>query len=131
MKLIYVAHPYGGKKENEVEADVVTRMLQKRFPEHCFVSPIHAIREAYNEKTTEDEYITGMKHCIALLSRCDAIVFTGDWRHSRGCLIENLVAQNMGIGIMELDYIVAMDNITLHCFLNDSLNDREVLFRKK
>ena len=69
MKLIYVAHPYGGKKDNEVAADVITRMLQKRFPEHCFVSPIHAIREAYDENTTEEEYFNGMSHCITLLSR--------------------------------------------------------------
>ena len=128
MKLIYVAHPYGGKKENEVEADVVTRMLQKRFPEHCFVSPIHAIREAYNEKTTEEEYFMGMKHCIALLSRCDAIVFTGDWKHSRGCMLENLVAQSRGITTIDLDLIVAMDNIGLQYFLND----REIIpFPKK
>ena len=80
MKLIYVAHPYGGKKENEVAADVITRMLQKRFPEQCFVSPIHGIREIdiYDENTTEEEYLAGMRRCITLLSRCDAIVLTGD-----------------------------------------------------
>lgn len=127
MKLIYVAHPYGGKKDNEVAADVITRMLQKRFPEHCFVSPIHAIREAYDENTTEEEYFNGMSHCITLLSRCDAMVVTGEWMQSRGCQIEVLIARSKEIPVIDLPFLVAMDNITLDYFLNG----REVMFPKK
>lgn len=129
MKLIYVAHPYGGKKENEVAADVITRMLQKRFPEQCFVSPIHGIREIdiYDENTTEDEYLAGMRRCITLLSRCDAIVLTGDWKKSRGCCLEFFIAQCKGIPVLELEKLVAMDKVAFHLFLGENVAFADML----
>ena len=101
MNLVYVSHPYGGKQENEVKADVIVRALQIVYPTVCFVSPIHAIRCLYSRT----DYIQGLDYCLELLWRCDGIVMCGNWQESIGCVTEFMLAREQNKGI---DYAVDM-----------------------
>ena len=76
---------------------------------------------------TEEEYLAGMRRCITLLSRCDAIVLTGDWKKSRGCCLEYFIAQCKGIPVLEMEKLVAMDKVTFHLFLGENVAFADML----
>lgn len=84
MKLVYVAHPYGGLIENSENANIIIQRLYKKYPNTSFVSPIHGIRCGYDEI----EPHTGLAYCLTLLSRCDELLLCGDWATSAGCTAE-------------------------------------------
>lgn len=96
MNVVYVSHPYGGEQKNKAKVDVIVRALQTVHPEFCFVNPVHAIRPPYGRT----DYVQGLKYCVALLERCDAIVMCGNWRESRGCVAEYFVALSKGIQVL-------------------------------
>ncbi len=97
MKLVYVAHPYGGKPENaRTVRKIIERMtvnppqeLLDRLGEDdqdhiVYVSPIHQQGFMYDETP----YLTGLAKCTGLLGRCDALLLFGDWLQSKGCVAE-------------------------------------------
>lgn len=88
MKLVYCSHPYGGDPVEAADADKAIKELAKRWPGVAFISPIHAIRRDYQAT----DYETGIKACLALEDRCDAIVFLHGvgkkWQDSIGCMRE-------------------------------------------
>lgn len=91
MKVIYVSHPYNGLLSNSIEAEKMTEKLQKKFPQAVFLSPIHAIKEDYSAT----DYVLGLSHCMELLKRCDGVIFSGDWKNSKGCMAEYFTAKYM------------------------------------
>jgi hypothetical protein len=96
MKLIYIAHPFGGKQENvrRVE-EVIKKLLVVFHDNYSFYSPLHATGFFYNELS----YLDGMDHCFEALSRCDELWLCGNWRESRGCNMEYGYAKAKGIPI--------------------------------
>ena len=52
-KLVYVAHPYGGKESNRKKIDVIMGDLVLNDTSHDYVSPIHNYGFMY---LTGDEY---------------------------------------------------------------------------
>ena len=114
MKLIYVAMPYGGKKEVEGRAakilqDLNSReyripyRLRKQLPDieiedkYTYISPVLAFGAFYHALDYED----GIDDCLALLARCDALIILGeDWTTSRGVMAEYAFAQARGIPVL-------------------------------
>jgi hypothetical protein len=47
------------------------------------------------------DYSTVINHCLTLLGRCDTLIMTGDWRQSRGCLVEREFAHNNQIPVYD------------------------------
>lgn len=85
-KVIYVCHPYGGKMSNFTEQATLIDTLSKKIHK-TLVSPIYAFSyRKYSDKGVERK--RDMKDCKNLLSRCDAVLMTGDWIKSKGCLEE-------------------------------------------
>jgi hypothetical protein len=89
MKLIYLAHPYGGDENNVEDAKQMVKRLVKKFPETVFLSPLQATGFYYNDIP----YIQGMEHCLEMLSRCDELLLCSDyqggsWQESKGCCME-------------------------------------------
>ena len=97
MKLIYVCHPYGGKPENVELCKGIVMKLQDKHPQDVFISGISAIPGDY----CKVEYSVGLARCLELLSRCDVIIPTGEWKNSKGCLAEVAFAIKSGIEIKE------------------------------
>ena len=63
-KLIYVAHPYGGKESNRKKIDVIMNELIFADTANDYVSPIHNYGFVY---LTGDEYQKGLDICLGLL----------------------------------------------------------------
>ncbi|MPM33543.1 hypothetical protein SDC9_80119 [bioreactor metagenome] len=136
MKLIYVAHPYQGMKENEEKADKIIKELYKRYPEHSFVSPIHGIRCGYDDVTISE----GLSYCLKLLSKCDGIILCNGWENSVGCTAEAALANSLGIktslqdewlGKEEKKYIiVSVSDLEPSRFRDDYLNSNRLAIRK-
>lgn len=59
-------------------------MTREDLADAVFISPIHQLGFLYDQIS----YVDGLKKCLALLERCDAVIFSGDWQHSRGCMAE-------------------------------------------
>lgn len=95
--LIYVSHPFtGNEEENRMEAMYITAELTESLPGHTFLNPLDAMRAAH---VAELSYLQVMEHCLDLLGVCDAIVLTGDWEHSTGCLAEKAFAEGRKIPV--------------------------------
>jgi hypothetical protein len=99
-KLVYVAHPYGGKESNKNKIDKIMNELVLNDSTHDYVSPIHNYGFMY---LTGDEYQRRLDICIGLLSHCDVLVLCEDWEHSRGCRGELDHAKKNGKAIFMLD----------------------------
>nr|DAX95448.1 MAG TPA: deoxyribosyltransferase [Caudoviricetes sp.] len=80
--LVYVAHPYGGCKENKKLVEDKIKRLVKKHPRHTFISPIHTFGFMYDWVDTYDQ---GMQMCLKLLKKCDAIILCEGWNASKGC----------------------------------------------
>lgn len=88
MKVVYLAHPYGGDEANVEDAKQITRQLVKKFPGTVFLSPLQATGFYYNDIP----YLQGMEHCLELLSRCDELWLCDEWQDSKGCCMEYAAA---------------------------------------
>ena len=67
MRMIYIAHPFGGEQENVEKVEKIIKGLLHKHPDCTFYSPLHATGFFYSQLT----YLTGMEHCFEALSRCD------------------------------------------------------------
>lgn len=108
--MAYLAHPYapivenlkvftGEIKESNVEetGDIAFKIM-KKYPNLTIISPLHAYSflEGNYEKETEI-----LKYDFRLLSRCDILILSGNWRNSKGCMSEYGYAKAKGIRIYE------------------------------
>lgn len=96
--MIYLAHPYGGNERNAEDAKQIVCRLVKKFPGTVFLSPLQATGFYYNDIP----YITGMNHCIELLSRCDELWLCNGWQNSRGCCMEYAAAKTADMPIYSI-----------------------------
>lgn len=92
MKKIYIAHPYGGKKQNKEAITHICRALVKLgiMP----ISSIHAFSFLHDNILEERE--KALTFCEELVEGCDALFLCGEWQKSSGCLRE------LSVALMEL-----------------------------
>lgn len=96
-RLIYVAHPYSGDEQGNIKkAQEIVKELQLKHPHNTYISPLLT----FGYLGGNVSYEQAMKLCASLLDRCDMILLTGDWRKSKGCLIELEYARLNNIPIM-------------------------------
>jgi hypothetical protein len=95
LRLIYLAHPFGGDPANIVKVEKIITQLINKHPDCTFYSPLHATGFLYDNL----DYLDGMEHCFEVLSRCDELWLCGKWRESRGCNMEYAFAKAKGIPI--------------------------------
>jgi hypothetical protein len=88
MRLVYLAHPYGGDEKNVKDAEKMVKQLIKEHKDTVFLSPLQATGFYYKDIP----YMEGMHHCIELLSRCDEVWLCDGWQDSRGCCMEYMAA---------------------------------------
>ena len=95
MKLIYLAHPFGGKQENVDKVEKIIKNLINESPDCTFYSPLHATGFYYNDVG----YLDGLDHCFEVLRRCNALWLCEGWQDSRGCNMEYAYAKGKGIPV--------------------------------
>lgn len=100
MKLIYIAHPFNGERENKEAVGKIISDLVVQLPSYAFYSPIHATGFLYDKL----DYMEGIGHCFEVLSRCDELWIYGDWENSRGCQMEYAFAKGKGIPVAFMDH---------------------------
>lgn len=106
----YLAHPYapiienlkvftGEIKESNVEetGDIAFKIMRK-YPNLTIISPLHAYSFFEGKELKETEIL---KYDFRLLSRCDILILSGNWRNSKGCMSEYGYAKAKGIRIYE------------------------------
>lgn len=81
-ELIYVAHPYGGLKENKGKIDNIMERLILKDRYNVYLSPLHNFSMVY----FETEYAKGLQICLDMLEKCSALILCGDWQNSKGCI---------------------------------------------
>ncbi|WP_302154882.1 DUF4406 domain-containing protein [uncultured Dialister sp.] len=94
----YMAHPYGGKKENIEKACDMAEKLADLHPHMSIINPLDNFR--YLEYFGERDILAREKQ---VLERCDVLIMTGDWRTSPGCMGEASFAYAHNIPIIEPD----------------------------
>lgn len=86
MKMVYISHPYtGNERRNIYEAECISKELSNQFPDIVFINPLNVFKHLQNSSLSYSEI---MKQCIELMHHCDAMIMTGDWRSSNGCMME-------------------------------------------
>lgn len=95
-KLIYIAHPYGGKEENKEKIEAIIGNFIVDYSDCVFVSPVHNYGFLYESM----EYIDGMDLCLNLLEKCDELWLSREWVTSKGCCMEYGFAKAKGIKIV-------------------------------
>lgn len=98
MNLIYLCHEYGGKQENIDKVQAIAKQLQTNSQNVLYVVPHLAIGHIYHSIPYED----GMRLCLAMLEKCDAMITFGEHSKSRGCLLEKQYCGDNGISIIDL-----------------------------
>ena len=101
MKLVYIAHPFGGKQENVDDVENIIKKLLFHHHHVSFYSPLHVTGFFYNEMN----YLDGMEHCFEALKRCDELWLCEGWQDSNGCIMEYAYAKARGI---EIKYVELM-----------------------
>lgn len=107
-KLVYVAHPYGGRESNKNKIDKIMNELVLNDSTHDYISPIHNYGFMY---LTGDEYQKGLDICLGLLSHCHVLVLCEDWKTSRGCKGEFEFAKKHSISTFTLSEWKALNRI--------------------
>ena len=90
MKKIFISQPMTGLSDEKVweKREEVTEILEEQGYEVID----SFIKESTN---TNNMYMLGIS--ILLLSKADVIYFVKDWKNSRGCRIEHMIAEEYGI----------------------------------
>lgn len=100
-KIIYISHPYSGKKENVELIEKKVQQLIKENPNILYVSPVHCFGYLYDAVSYEE----GIDMCLALLEKCDEMWIISDfYENSKGCLIERSFAQSKGIKVYNISF---------------------------
>ena len=98
MKLIYLAHPYGGDAANGIKAVLLEyRMMSEHPGAHIF----NAVRYfSYFTPFLQEAEI--MKNCLDMVARCDELWVAPGWKESPGCMAEIKEATRNGIRVRYL-----------------------------
>lgn len=98
MKLIYLAHPYGGDEHNIVAAWVLGRDLTAEHPHYHIFNAVKyfvGLKDIFTEAEIQRRYTD-------MVSRCDELWVAPGWEESPGCLAEIKEATRNGIRVRYL-----------------------------
>ena len=99
MALYYVAHQYGGNKENIEKAKKITHDLQMKDLANCYVCPLLTFScLEYGELGYDDE----MELCLDILQNCEKLIVASK-EISRGVQKEIDFAKLIGMEVQYLD----------------------------
>lgn len=101
--MAYLAHPYTSafsdiKAFNLMDAGNIAFKIMRKYPNLTIISPLHAYSFFEGKELKETEIL---KYDFRLLSRCDILILSGNWRLSCGCMSEYGYAKAKGIRIYE------------------------------
>ena len=91
-KKVFISIPITGREElARKQCKEITDILKSDFPDCELFNPF----DVAPEKNMPDSYYMGKD--IAQLMECDIVIPMPGWEKSKGCRVENCVADNYGI----------------------------------
>ena len=102
MKLIYLAHTYGGKKSNVTKATDLANRLTLEYPHyHIFnaVKYFYQYKDIFTEAGIQRRYTD-------MVTRCDELWVAPGWENSAGCKAEIAEATKLG---MKIRYLMGVE----------------------
>lgn len=97
--MIYISHPYTGNElQNMKDAEKIAIKLADKYPSITFINPLATFHHLEKTSLTYEDCLDC---CLDLLSYCDGIIMTGDWRISNGCQEEYKYAMKRQFHIYE------------------------------
>lgn len=101
--MAYLAHPYASafsdiKAFNLIDAGNIAFKIMRKYLSLTIISPLHNYSFFEGKELKETEIL---KYDFRLLSRCDILILSGNWRLSCGCMSEYGYAKAKGIRIYE------------------------------
>ena len=101
--MAYLAHPYASafsdiKAFNLIDAGNIAFKIMRKYLNLTIISPLHNYSFFEGKELKETEIL---KYDFRLLSRCDILILSGNWRNSKGCMSEYGYAKAKGIRIYE------------------------------
>lgn len=97
-RVAYLAHPYGGSKENIAKAAAMRVGLQEGHPDTTIFSPV----EHFSPLEGHVNEPAVMRHCLTILRRCDVLWAAPGYAKSQGCALEIAYAHAHGIPVVYL-----------------------------
>ena len=98
MKLVYLAHPFGGLKSNVCKSiDLASRLTLENSDIHIF-NAAHYFYQ-YENVLCEEEI---MKRCLDMVRRSDEIWLAPGWTKSKGCNLEYEMARSLEKAVVYL-----------------------------
>jgi hypothetical protein len=96
MKLVYVAGPFRGPNAWAIENNIRrAEALALRVWEAGAVAICpHANTRFFQHVGPDERWLNGD---LVILGRCDAVIFTHDWKRSKGALAEYEYARHRGL----------------------------------
>ena len=101
MKKIFISQPMRGLTDEEI---LNKRQEIRKNAEKVIKEPVELIDsfiEDYPGEINKHIPVFYLGKSIQFLSQADIAYFGGDWRNARGCKIENEIAKQYGIEIIE------------------------------
>ena len=101
MKKIFISQPMMGLTDEEI---LNKRQEIRKNAEKVIKEPVELIDsfiEDYPGEINKHIPVFYLGKSIQFLSQADVAYFGGDWRNARGCKIENEIAKQYGIEIIE------------------------------
>ena len=101
MKKIFISQPMRGLTDEEIlnKRQEIRKNAEKLIKEP--VELIDSFIEDYPGEINKHIPVFYLGKSIQFLSQADIAYFGGDWRNARGCKIENEIAKQYGIEIIE------------------------------
>ena len=101
MKKIFIRQPMRGLTDEEIlnKRQEIMKNAEKVIKEP--VELIDSFIEDYPVEIYKHIPVFYLGKSIQFLSQADVAYFGGDWRNARGCKIENEIAKQYGIEIIE------------------------------
>ena len=101
MKKIFISQPMSGLSDEEIlkAREEILIKAEKKIGEP--VELIDSFIEDYPGEINKHIPVFYLGKSIQFLSQADIAYFGGDWRNARGCKIENEIAKQYGIEIIE------------------------------
>ena len=93
--VVYLSHPYGGKKENLDEINECQRLLTKLHPENLYLNPVAMFGNLYDCT----DYEQGLNMTLFLLEELadKMLICSDDYMKSKGCIAEINYCDQRGI----------------------------------
>ena len=101
MKKLFISQPMRGLSDEEIlkAREEILIKAEKKIGEP--VELIDSFIEDYPGEINKHIPVFYLGKSIQFLSQADIAYFGGDWRNARGCKIENEIAKQYGIEIIE------------------------------